>query len=106
MPSPTGFSALFSRDLLRLAQEIAAFPEEALLWKTIPGVSNCAGNLTLHLEGNLREYIGRLLGGIAYSRRRSDEFTLRGIPASELVTRVEALRALIPGVLEALAPAA
>jgi hypothetical protein len=50
---------LFRRDLTRLAQEIETFPDEELLWQTVPGVTNCAGNLALHLEGNLREYVAK-----------------------------------------------
>ena len=31
--------------------------------------------LALHLEGNIREYIGRQIGGIAYQRERPFEFS-------------------------------
>ncbi len=57
------FAALFQRDLTRLHQQVLAFTEEKLLWECPPGIANCAGNLMLHLEGNLREFIGRMLGG-------------------------------------------
>ena len=56
-------AALFRRDLARLAQELRAIPVDGVLWMKPPGVSNPIGNLVLHLEGNLREYIGRQLGG-------------------------------------------
>ncbi len=65
----TELSALFVRDLERLIQELQAFPDTASVWKTAPGVTNAAGTLALHLEGNLREYIGRQLGQIAYHAR-------------------------------------
>ncbi len=58
-------AALFRRDLTRLAQELRAIPGDGALWTKPPGVSNSIGNLVLHLEGNLREYIGR------QTRRRS-----------------------------------
>jgi len=61
---------LFRRDITKVLLELRAFPDEAELWRTLPGVSNSAGNLVLCLEGNLREYVGRLLGGVAYERRR------------------------------------
>ena len=95
-------AALFRRDLRRLAQEVEAFPTEEALWQVLPGVTNSAGNLVLHLEGNLREYIGRQLGGIAYQRQRPREFADKGVPQAELRARVEALESLIPGVIEAL----
>ena len=55
-------AALFARDIARLIQELQAFPDTASVWKTAPGVTNAAGTLALHLEGNLRDYIGRQLG--------------------------------------------
>ncbi len=58
-------AAPFHRDLTRLLEEISAFPGEDLLWRKLPGISNSAGHLMLHLEGNLREYIGRQLGGLS-----------------------------------------
>ena len=57
----TELAALFARDLKRLIQELGAFPDTSSLWQTVPGVTNAAGTLALHLEGNLREYIGRQL---------------------------------------------
>ena len=58
----TELAALFARDLRRLQQQLDAFPDDATVWATAPGVTNSAATLALHLEGNLREYIGRQLG--------------------------------------------
>jgi hypothetical protein len=101
----TELAALFTRDLTRLAQQLRAFPDEASLWQTPPGVVNAAGNLALHLEGNLREYVGRQLGQLPYQRQRPLEFSRRDVPAAELAARVDELRTLIPSVVGAL-PAA
>jgi hypothetical protein len=95
-------ASLFHRDLTRLSQELQAFPDDVLLWMTTPGISNSAGNLTLHLEGNLREYIGRQLGGVAYTRQREEEFTANGLSRLELVARIHDVRTIIPRVLEGL----
>lgn len=95
-------AALYNRDLTRLIQQLQAFPDDATAWRTLPGATNSAGNLTLHLEGNLREYIGRQLGGVAYQRTRPQEFALTGIPIADLVTRIEAVRALVPKVIASL----
>jgi len=43
--------ALFHRGLTRLIQQIEAFPSGEMPWVTLPGISNPAGNPTLHLEG-------------------------------------------------------
>ena len=78
-------AALFRRDLKRLLQEVRAFPDEAALWATVPGVTNPAGNLILHLEGNLREYIGHLLAGVEYHRERPQEFG-KAVSEQEIVS--------------------
>lgn len=97
-------SALLKRDLSTLARHVQAFPTNELLWQTVPGVANSAGNLILHLEGNLREYVGRQLGGIAYTRDRPSEFTVGALTASQLVHRVEHLNEVIPSVVGAISP--
>jgi hypothetical protein len=93
---------LFRRDLTRLVQELKAFAGDEALWQTPPGITNSAGNLALHLEGNLREYIGRQLGGVPYGRQRKLEFSLRAIPAADLIQRIGAVEELIPGIVSGL----
>jgi hypothetical protein len=93
---------LFRRDLARLLQELKAFSNEEDLWRSPPGISNSAGNLALHLEGNLREYIGRQLGHVPYDRHRSLEFSVREIAAVELIQRIGAVQELIPGIVAGL----
>jgi len=100
----TELASLFARDLERLAQELRAFPDTPALWRTAPGVANAAGTLALHLEGNLREFVGRHLGGIAYVRDRPLEFSARDVPQADLVRRIEAVRDSIPPMIAALAP--
>ncbi len=90
---------LFRRDITRLGQEVKAFPDDSTLWVTLPGTTNSAGNLALHLEGNLREYIGRQLGGVPYERRRPLEFSSKGVTREELAGRVTALQAVIPDIV-------
>jgi hypothetical protein len=95
-------AALFRRDLTRLIQQLEAFPNDEILWQCAPGTTNSAGNLVLHLEGNLREYIGRQLGGVPYIRARSDEFATAALPVVDLLKRMESVRQLVPEVLMAL----
>jgi hypothetical protein len=94
-----GLAALFYRDLTRLIQELQAFPNDESLWQRAPGVKNSAGNLVLHLEGNLREYIGRQLGQVSYSRTRDLEFALSGLSRADLVDRMEQVRELVAKVV-------
>jgi hypothetical protein len=95
-------AALFRRDLTRLAQEIEAFPNDEALWKTLPGITNPAGNLALHLEGNLREYVGRQLGRLSYTRKRDLEFSSKGVSQKEIISRLADLQRTIPTVIEGL----
>ena len=98
----TELAALYSRDLARLVQELEAFPDSSTLWQIAPGVTNAAGTLALHLEGNLREYIGRQLGHVEYARDRPLEFSQRGVEKVDLIARIESVRVLIPRVIEGL----
>jgi uncharacterized damage-inducible protein DinB len=105
MSAATELAELFTRDITRVIQELRAFPNSESVWKTAPGVSNAAGTLALHLEGNLREYIGRQLGQITYTRERPLEFSARGVDRDELIARLEAVLAQIPPVIAALTDA-
>src|SRR6185503_19461610 len=91
---------LFSRDLTRLGKHIEAFPNDETLWQTLPGVLNPAGNLALHIEGNLREFVGRQLGQLPYKRNRELEFSLRGMSRRELGARIAELKESIPAVIQ------
>jgi len=92
-------AGLFRRDLARLLQQLQAFPDQEVLWQCPPGISNSAGNLMLHLEGNLREYVCRMLGGLPYQRVREEEFRRRGISIAAMAARIEEIRGLVPGVI-------
>src|SRR5258705_11798973 len=96
MSTATDLAFLFSRDLTRLGQQIEAFPNDEMLWETFPGVLNPAGNLALHIEGNLREFVGRQLGQLPYKRNRELEFSSRGMSRDELGTRIAELSEYIP----------
>lgn len=102
MNTAQDLASLFRRDLTRLEQEIQAFPDEGTLWEIAPGITNSAANLTLHLEGNLREFVGRQLGGIPYERHRDEEFSSKNIAAKELLARIGHLKQVIPDVIASL----
>ena len=95
-------SLLFKRDLGRLKKQLDLFPNDDSLWNVPLGVTNSGGNLALHLEGNLREYIGRQLGKHEYQRKRELEFSSKGLTKSELMSRIDELIELIPSVIEGL----
>jgi hypothetical protein len=80
---------LFRRDLLKLRQEISSYMDEEKIWYTEKNISNSAGNLCLHLVGNLNTYIGKELGNTNYVRNRELEFSQKGLSVEELISRVE-----------------
>lgn len=101
----TELAGLFRRDITRLMQELRAFPDDGPLWTNPPGVGNSVGNLVLHLEGNLRHYIGFQLGGIPYTRQRAREFFESGLSIADLRARIEPLVTLVPDILAGLSEA-
>jgi len=80
---------LFTRDLNKLKSEIELYRNEKNIWRTDEGIANSAGNLCLHLIGNLNAYIGAELGNTGYIRQRDLEFSLKDIPRQELARRIE-----------------
>lgn len=79
----------FERDLLKVRDEIGLYEREEDLWALRPGINNTAGNLVLHLVGNLNHFIGATLGHTGYVRRRDDEFALKNIPRATLLSMVD-----------------
>lgn len=80
---------LFNRDLLRLKTEINSYKDESKIWIIENNIANSAGNLCLHLIGNLNTYIGAELGKTNYVRNRELEFSLKNITKKELVDKIE-----------------
>lgn len=83
-------SRLINRELVALRDELLAYSNEADLWKVPKGVPNSAGNLALHLVGNLRFFIGTQLGAAGYVRDRDAEFSRTGVPRAEIIAGIEA----------------
>ena len=80
---------LFKRDLEKLKQEINAYHNESNLWIIDKGIANSAGNLCLHLVGNLNTYIGAEFGKTGYVRDRDLEFSQKNISKIQLVKMID-----------------
>ena len=76
------------RDLRSLEREIAAYPDDASLWLTPGGISNSAGNLALHIVGNLRHFVGSGLANSGYVRNRDAEFSKKDLSRDEVRSEV------------------
>jgi uncharacterized damage-inducible protein DinB len=103
-----------SRDYLateyptKLRAAVEALPADALWWRA-NDQSNSVGNLLLHLDGNVRQWIVRGVGAESTSapseRDRAGEFAAQsGPPAGELLARLDATLREADAVLAALPP--
>lgn len=81
--------SLFTRDLNKLKSEIELYRNESDIWKIQEGITNSAGNLCLHLIGNLNTYAGAEFGKTGYIRNRALEFSLKDIPKTELLSKID-----------------
>ena len=78
--------------------EIESYKNEDAIWKVGGEIPNSAGNLCLHLIGNLKAYIGAELAGSGYVRQRDLEFSTKGTSRAELLKGVgEALADVLAG---------
>ncbi len=86
---PETLKMLFTRDLNRLCSKLLLYNDESKIWKIEGDVLNSAGNLCLHLVGNLNTYIGKEIGGTGYVRNRELEFSLKNISRTALVQKIQ-----------------
>ncbi len=93
---------IFDRDLQKLEEEINAYPSETSLWQISHDIKNSGGNLCLHLCGNLRHFIGAILGATNYVRNRDQEFAARDIPKKVLIAEIQETKRAVKETLEKL----
>ena len=93
---------LYERDLSKLKEEINLYSDESDLWKTDGTITNSAGNLTLHLAGNLRHFFGAVLGETGYVRDRDKEFSDGGVSRADLLAEIDRTAADVRATLEKL----
>jgi uncharacterized damage-inducible protein DinB len=102
----TRLCAQYLRDtyLTRLRAALNALPDEDLFWSPHPRCLSF-GNILLHLEGNIRQWILSGLGGAPDHRERQSEFTARSGPSGgELFSALERTVLAAASLLESLAP--
>ncbi len=95
----TALIEIFERDLHKLATEISLYSNEQNLWIIKPDISNSAGNLCLHLLGNLNHFVGAVLGQNGYVRKRDEEFALKDVPRSQLIAHIETTTKVVLGTI-------
>ena len=94
--------SLFTRDLNKVKDELNAYTTEAHIWTVAPGISNSAGNLSLHLIGNLNHFVGADLGNTGYVRQRDLEFSKKDIPLATIISDLDKTIEMLTKVLGSL----
>jgi uncharacterized damage-inducible protein DinB len=97
--------AMLTRELDGFKRELELFPDDESVWRTVPGVTNSAGNLALHVAGGLQSLIGGALGRTGYVRNRDAEFSRRSGTRSELIAELDRAMAMVREVLPQLSDA-
>ncbi len=81
---------ILDSDLNKLKKEINLYTDEKDIWVIKGEIANSAGNLCLHLLGNINHTIGHLIGNTGYQRNRDLEFSDKNVPRTELNNRIDA----------------
>lgn len=98
----TNLTALLVRELNAFARELDLYPDDESVWKTAPGITNSAGNLALHVAGNLQHFVGAVLGGSGYVRNRELEFSRSSGTRTEIKAELTAAIAAVERTLSCL----
>lgn len=88
----------------KLRAALRAMPAERVWWRPNEG-ANSAGNLVLHLMGNVRQWVVAGIGGQADIRQRDEEFARRdGLDVETLLAQLERTLSDVDAVLARLDP--
>ncbi|MEP7380090.1 MAG: DUF1572 family protein [Gemmatimonadota bacterium] len=88
----------------KVRSAILAFPADRIWWRA-NSESNSAGNLVLHLVGNVRQWVVSGIGGAADTRERDTEFAASGgMDAADLLEHLEKALSEVDAVLARLTP--
>ena len=97
--------SIYNRDLDKLKAEIEEYGSDEKLWLVSDGITNSGGNLSLHLVGNLKHFIGTVLGGTGYVRDRDAEFTSSSVSRAALIAAADETAEIISATLAKLTSA-
>ena len=96
------FSDILVKNIDTLIQEISQYPDEQSLWVVEGNISNSAGNLALHLTGNLNFFIGTRIAENGYVRERDKEFSSKDVPKEDILAGLAAIKKVIEETVPAL----
>ena len=93
-------SQLFLRDLEKLKTEITSYKDEKKMWEVSGEIKNSAGNLCLHICGNLQHFVGAALGNSGYKRKRELEFSKKNVSVEEMIQEIDTTLKIVEGTLK------
>lgn len=82
------FVTYFVQYLEQIKHELESYENDTDIWKEVGDTKNSAGNLTLHILGNLNHFIGKALASTDYDRNRDAEFTNKNIEKTDLIDNI------------------
>jgi hypothetical protein len=91
--------SLYDRDLKALRKEIESYHEEEAIWKKAEGINNPAGNIFLHLMGNLNTFFGAVYAKTGYVRDRPLEFSTTGLSRATLLAMLDEIHPIVLRIL-------
>lgn len=95
----------FENELNALISELELYNNEENIWKLEKNITNSAGNLSLHLVGNLHTFVGKEVGKTGYVRNRELEFSQQNISRNTLIKSIEETKEMIKSSLSPLSEA-
>lgn len=90
---------IYRRDLDKLKTEIEQYYSSDQLWLQSGSIANSGGNLALHLIGNLKHFIGAVLGKSGYVRDREAEFVSKNVSKEDLITAIDEASVVVTSTL-------
>ena len=100
--SISSLKQLYLFELDNLTKEINAYTNEENIWLKKSGINNSAGNLCLHIIGNIHHFLGATIIKNGYLRNRDEEFNLSGVPRTQLLQSIEELKQVVTQVFDSL----
>jgi len=85
----------FENDLDKVIAELNLYSKEENIWIIEKNISNSAGNLSLHLIGNLHTFIGKEIGLTNYIRKRELEFSQKDVSRDILINSIHETKVMI-----------
>jgi len=86
---------IYLKNFDSLYNEIAGYSNESDLWVIKDDILNSAGNLALHLIGNINFFIGTYLGDTGYVRDRDKEFSDKNVAKQKLLDDIRATKLMV-----------